>query len=35
VHTSDEERRMAILGEAGLRVVETRPLGKTETLLFA
>jgi hypothetical protein len=32
---ADDARRMAIFGEAGLRVVETRPVRNTEVLLFA
>jgi hypothetical protein len=32
---ADDARRMAILGEAGLRVVDTRPVRGTEALLFA
>ena len=32
---TNDERQTALLGEAGLRVVATHPLGETETLLFA
>ena len=32
---ADDERRTAILAEAGLQVVETRPVRDTEAFLFA
>ena len=31
---SNDERQMALLSEAGLRVVDMRPLGESETVLF-
>ena len=31
---SNDERQMALMGEVGLQVVDTRPLGESETVLF-